>query len=874
VPTLRKVAGIASLCIAMANHVLPAVAKDVVIPAQNLSDRSRNITSDLSEWRGLTLCNGGNGFMEWTADMDAGPRFIHFLYASGERRPCQLLINGKELAHQVLGEMTGGFVAVNLEWKTRGPFDFNKGKNTIRLATRGNMPHLKGLVVSENKKVPNPLVFGNPAAEARVQQEAESEQTAATREKLKLLMPGVEKILFVKRYTLQSTHYYTDFIDGCRNFGGSLCTLSLDDGAVTELAPDLNGGIFGRCNLSYDGRRVVFGHKPELGKGFRIWEVGIDGKGLRRITVDPPDEEDRVEKYRLKWHWGYMHHTDDIHPCYLPDGGIIFASSRCEFGILCDSRDILTTTVLYRMDADGENMQKLTNSSVSESAPSIMNDGTILYTRWEYVDKGAVSVKCLWGMRPDGSVSEEVFGNDVNFPDTMNVGRAVPGSNNLVVAIGGPHMPLGLGTVLLIDTNKDLRTREPMTYITPDTDVRQEHGFNHFIDGRWVRDNKGPLYMDPYPISNKWFLVAHNPDQPWNDTKAYGLYLLGADGKAELFYRDAEISCWMPIPVAARPKPPVPNSSFDPDLARENLARVIVADVYRGMEDVERGSIKYIRVLEQVPRPWKARRFWEGDTYDQQHSVVSKDTHLGLKTMHGIVPVEEDGSAHFTVPADKNIFFQALDEDYMAVQSERTYVNYRPGETRACVGCHEKTKDTPAFGSKSLIAMSRPPVVPGPQPGDKTAGRPIHYPSDVQPILDKHCVRCHDGQKTKAKLDLRGTMTRHFSVSYETMLRHGLLKVIGENHPKTGNVHYVPARGLYAHASKLLALLREGHEDVKLSPREWVRLVTWVDSNGQYYGSYYGRKNLAFIDRPDFRPVPTFDSARGIPPDNPASELQ
>jgi len=868
VPDPYRVVGIVALLIVSAGCASSAAAGDVVVPAKDLSAKSRNITSDLSGWPGLTLCDGGNGFMEWTAEPGAGPRFVHFLYASGQRRPCQLLLNGEERVRHALGEMTGGFVAGNLVWKTYGPFEFNKGKNRIRLAARGNMPHLKGLVVSGNKKVPDPLVFGDPAAEAKAQQKADAEQTAATRKKLEQLLPGVDKILFVKRYTLQSTHYYTDFIDGCRNFGGNLCTLSLDDGTVTELVPDLAGGIFGRCNLSYDGRRVIFGYKPKLGKGFRIWEVGIDGKGLRQVTFDPPDEEQRVKKYRLSWHWGYMHHTDDIHPCYLPDGGIVFASSRCEFGILCDGRDILSTTVLYRMDADGKNMQQLTNSAVSESAPTIMNDGNILYTRWEYVDKGAVSVKCLWGMRPDGSVSEEVFGNDVNFPDTMNVGRAVPGSNHLVVCIGGPHMPLGLGTVLLIDTNKDLRTREPMTYITPDTDVRQEWGYNHFIGGRWVRDSKGPLYMDPYPISEEWFLIAHNPDRPWNDTKAYGLYLLGTDGKAELFYRDPEISCWMPIPVRARPKPPVPHSTFDPELAEKNLARVIVADVYRGLEDTEPGSIRYIRVLEQVPRSWKARRFWDGDTYDQQHSVVSKDTHLGLKVMHGIVPVEEDGSAHFTVPADKNIFFQALDKDYMAVQSERTYVNYRPGETRGCVGCHEKTKDTPGFESHSLMAMRHPAVAPGPQPGDKTAGRPLHYPSDVQPVLDRHCVRCHDGEKTKAKIDLRGTPTRHFNVSYENMLRHKLVKVIGENHPKTGNVHYVPARGLYAHASKLLALLREGHEDVKLSPEEWVRLVTWVDSNAQYYGSYFGRKNLTHKDHPNFRPVPTYESACGIPPLN------
>ena len=273
-----------------------------------------------------------------------------------------------------------------------------------------------------------------------------------------------------------------------------------------------------------------------------------------------------------------------------------------------------------------------------------------------------------------------------------------------------------------------------------------------------------------------------------------------------------------------------------------------------------------------MPRPWAARRRWDGDEYDQQHACISKDAHLGLKVQHGIVPVEADGSAHFVVPADKNIFFQVLDADFMEVQRERTYVNYRPGEARTCVGCHELPNDPPPPSAATPLALRRPPSRPGPQPGETAGARPLHYPADVQPVLDKHCIRCHSGPKPKADLDLTGTATALFCRSYENLLARRMLPIIGENHPKTGNVHYLPAYSLGSHKSKLVAHLRKGHSDVKLSREEWVRLTTWVDSNGQYYGSYYGRRNLRYKDHPDYRTVPTFASASGTPPPGAAAE--
>jgi hypothetical protein len=666
-----------------------------------------------------------------------------------------------------------------------------------------------------------------------------------------------DKLLFIKRYSYQSSHYYTDFIDGTENSGGNLCVLSMKDGKVTELLPSLKDGIFGRYDLSFDGNGIVFDWKEKIGKGFRIFEVGTDGTELKQLTFEPDDEAARVLKYNHHDPSGtarvYHHHTDDMHPCYLPDDRIVFTSTRCEYGVLCDGPDKLTSSILYRIDGDGQNMVKLTNSAVSEFSPAIMHDGRILYNRWEYVDKGQIGVKCLWAMRPDGSGTAEIFGNDIALPPVFNHGRPIPGNNNnLFVTLGTPHFPQsGVGTVIRLDINKPIRTREPMTYITPDIDIRTEGGFHHKVGDKWERNSYGPLYMDPYPVSEKFYLVSYNPDKMWNDVRAYGLYLLDEFGNHVQIYKDKEFSCWQPTPLRPRKKPAVIPSTRS--VKADEPATVVLSDVYVGLEGVQRGTIKYIRIMEQVPRPWDSRQFWEDGA-----PPVSSGSVLGLKVMHGIVPVYEDGSAHFTVPTDRNIYFQVLDENYMEIQRQRTYVNYRPGEKRSCIGCHEMRQLAPA--NKPNMALANRPSAPAPQPGDATAARALHYPTDVQPVLDKHCIGCHSGDRPASKLDLTGEMTWFFTKSYESILDRGLVETTDEGSDFEGTKP-LPPRTIGSHGSKLVQKLMAGHNEIKLSREEMLKITTWVDANAQYYGSWYGRRELDYKDHPNFRPTPDFAEA-------------
>ncbi|MDR0567085.1 MAG: hypothetical protein LBG47_08650 [Prevotellaceae bacterium] len=777
-----------------------------------------------------------------------------------------------------------------------------------------------------------------------------------------LLAQGVEKIAFVKRYTYNANHYYTEYLNSRWMPGGNLCLLSLKTGEVEELAPSLSGSVFGAFDVSFDARRIVFACKTAPDVGYRLYEVGVDGRGLRQLTFSPDDEDEIVETYRID---GYHHGTEDLDPCYLPDGGIAFVSTRCRFGILCDAPDIFTTTVLYRMDGNGKNMRRLSNSSVSENTPCALPDGRIMYTRWEYVDKGAVAVKCLWAMNPDGSGSAEIYGNDIAAPATMIMGRPIPGSPGEYVFTGTPHCcpQNGVGTIIRINTAQDIRTGAPMTYMTPGTDVRTENGiaFRDETDSaRWVLDwlGRGPLFRESYPLSRTEFLVSHKPSGPaWDDSTAYGLYLLHEGGRVEPVYSGKTISCFRPQPLLARERPPVIPSHPDRELAEKNLAECIVTDVYSGMSGVERGAVKYLRILEQVPRPWGARRFYQPsytqDEYDQQHAAITKDTHLGLKIQHGVATVEADGSARFLVPAGRNIFLQALDARYRAIQTERTYVSYMPGEVRSCIGCHEPASQTPGTaGRLTPVALKRPAEMPRAQAGELSAAKTISYARDVQPVWDRRCVSCHNASAAQGGLNLSGRETRLFNESYESLVPerrkfgsgavrdlppeklaqagkdgyytiHGVCSaapastddkhttegkgfyvtsgdggwfvnvydrgllgpVIGENHPKNGNIHYLSAKTLGSYASVLVAMLAPDirladpkarrraerlagvHAAIRLTPEELLQVTNWIDLNCQYYGTYYGRRDTMFRGHPDYRAE--YDVATAISPNPP-----
>ncbi len=275
--------------------------------------------------------------------------------------------------------------------------------------------------------------------------------------------------------------------------------------------------------------------------------------------------------------------------------------------------------------------------------------------------KGIAAVQPLWSMRPDGSGSEEFYGDNITNPGVFWQARQVPGHPRLAVCIGCGHEPLGVGQVLLLNLDHSKRTPGPMISLTPNVKTENLRGLYQLRNGVWREDIFGPFYADPYPLCDKFFLVSCNPDKRYNDQSAYGIYLLDAFGNRVPIYRDPEISCWQPMPLRCRKAPlllPAVGSESpqceEPD--RQDTATVFLSDVYRGLEGVEPGTVKYIRVMEQIPKPWAAEvdplrgEDRRADGFGG-HIAVSCNAHIWIAVLVGIAPVEEDGSACFEVPA-------------------------------------------------------------------------------------------------------------------------------------------------------------------------------------------------------------------------------
>ncbi len=713
---------------------------------------------------------------------------------------------------------------------------------------------------------------------------------------------GTDKIVFVRRRTLTPNHYYTEHINSEFKPGGGICILDLDDGSVREI--DIGRpGVVNRFDVSYDARKIVFDFKDAHMEGYRIYEAVIATGAVTQLTFPPADEDALQARYKVrtlwdsnwaKYHHGqfndYHHGTDDMHPCYLPDGGIVFVSSRCKISTICDGPDIFTTTNMYRIDADGSHLRRLSKDMVSVFCPVVMPSGRIMYHRWEYVDKGATTVKCLWSMYPDGSHTREIYGNDILSPHTIIQGRPIPNAPNKYIALGAYHMDNAIGTVMKIDTNQNIRTDACQTNITPECPWPVWGIDPEF--GPPAKDGPGynAFFREPYPISEELFMVGYKPKGPhWTEENAWGMYVLEDNGQKYLFHKEKDISCWQPMPLKPRVVPGIPTSSYDLTLAAQGKAQCMVSNVYHGMKNTKAGSIKYLRIMEQVPRPWAARRHSSPhaasyDTWGQQHAVVTNRTHLWVAAQWGIATVESDGSANFTVPAHRAIYLQALDAEYRTIQSERTYVNYMPGERASCIGCHE-TPDEATPIADSPLALQRAAEDPcnHAQPGESTGKIVLSYPDIIQPIWDKHCISCH-GSNGAGDLNLQGTETTHFNASYEALLSRP--KGAENNDNLLGllidelgtDARYREAHTLFGNQSVLLKMLglavwnltpsqknRAATLASSCSPNltaaEKAKVARWVDNNCQYYGSYWGRRNLQFKNHPNFRIDVTFDEA-------------
>lgn len=602
------------------------------------------------------------------------------------------------------------------------------------------------------------------------------------------------RLLFVHRQTYDTSHIYTTYFDGSHRFGGGLATLSpvRPDGQVTAIPTGLpDPAIYRDPDLSWDGQRVLFSYKPDGPTPCRIYEVGLDGSGLRQLTNSE---------------------YDDIDPCYLPDGRIMFVSTRCRRVVLC--HNAFTVSVLHIMNADGGDVRCVSANTVNDFTPSVLPDGRVAYTKWEYVDKQLGNNQSLWTVNPDGSNPRHIAGEHWG-PITFWEPRAIPGSNLLITTLA-PHMPIAVGPIALVAPEDVCSSPARFEHITREIPPPRHFG--------WHRPHMG-YYCNPYPLSEDFYLVAHNYGPDDRDPRGYGLYLLDRWNNRDLIYRDPDISCFEAIPVRPQVRPPA-----IPDVATGagDTGTLCVLNIYDGLTGVEPGSVKYLRVVEEIPKPVAA----DCSGPWLQYPVISQAGHLALKRVLGTVPVAADGSAYFRAPANRGLYFSALDDRYMEVQRMRALTEVRAGQTLSCVGCHESRTTAPPL--QRGLAFQREASTIEPPPGGPKAP---DFARDVQPILNRHCLSCHDGPKPAGELSLSPAKTNLFNVAYENLTQRGYVSYVIANDSSTLPLR--PPKYYGSHASRLIAALLTTHRDrVGLSAGEWRELVEWADLNAPYYGTY------------------------------------
>ncbi len=637
---------------------------------------------------------------------------------------------------------------------------------------------------------------------------------------LKNPLLGSHQIAFLKRrrFICQMLHEYLGyFYDYGDISGGGVYVLEAPGRSLA--IRDLIGARLPRGNyttlaLSYDAQTVYFAfarraaEKPDFYSAdrrcFHLFAVDADGTNLRQLTEGP---------------------DDDFDPCPLPDGGVAFMSTRRGgFGRCHNPWEPLPAYTLHRMDADGDNVRTLSFHETNEWHPSVLNDGRVVYSRWDYVDRSAANFHGLWISNPDGTNPTALFGNYTMRINACFQPRAIPGSDRIIFVAGAHHADVGGSLVIVnprqvsLDRNSGENRFEAIDVLTPEVCFPEAPG--------WPKS----YFHSPWPLSEDYFLVSFSFDPlpgmgpgVKRDTET-GIYLMDRFGNMELLYREPGISCMYPVPLTPRSVPPVIPDTLDAQLGDEG--EFVLTDVTRSHLPLPASRpIRELRVFQVLPKT---------------ESHVANQPRLGYanaesaRMLLGSVPVEEDGSAYFRAPARKPLYFQAVDGQGRAVQSMRSVTYLQPGERRGCVGCHEP-RGSLASERRTLAAARQPSRIRAGPDGTK----PWSYPRLMQPVLDKHCVRCHDGKRgsNKSELLLTGEAAGHFTRSYENLKPY--VRWYEWGGATISSIVTRPGH-IGADESRLTKILDDATHGgaVNLSEEERRLFYIWLDGNASFYGTY------------------------------------
>jgi hypothetical protein len=530
----------------------------------------------------------------------------------------------------------------------------------------------------------------------------------------------LQRVVFTKHYNLGGSHYaYTEGQSDAqreRHFkpGAALCVLQMDGlyGTVETLIED-KGGVIRDPDVSYDASRILFAWKKSLNEDdYHLYDYHLSRGSTRQLTEG----------------LGFA----DYEGAYLPSGDIVFNSTRCVQTVDCWWTEVSN---LYTCDGDGRYLRRLSFDQVHTNYPTVTHDGRVIYTRWDYSDRGQIYPQGLFQMNPDGTGQAALYGNNSWFPTTILHARGIPGSQKIVCVFSGHHSHQR-GQLGILDPSRGREEADGAQLIAPVRETRPVR-----VD---AYGQTGAQFQYPYPLSETAFLVTLDPlgSGRRRYERPYAIYWINIDGERELLVSDPAISCNQPVPLRPRPVPHQRPQQVD---YRTETATVFLQDIYQGpgLKGVERGRIKGLRV---VALGFRAAGIGSNRNRGPAGGAlistpVSIEGTWDTKTVLGTARVHPDGSAFFTVPARTPIYFQALDEKGHAAQSMRSWVTLQPGESISCVGCHEAKgmPPPPTAAPQALLAgpQELEPLFDGPPQG-------FSFIRHVQPILDKHCVRCHD----------------------------------------------------------------------------------------------------------------------------------
>ena len=670
------------------------------------------------------------------------------------------------------------------------------------------------------------------------------------------LLHGLDTFIAIKRFEIDCSHVYTYHYEGFRAGGGlylfDVETLKNNPNDEGKLLVESPTGQILSADLSYDGKTILFSWRRQESEPYHLWTVNIDGTGLKQLTDGP-------------WH--------NYDPCWLPDGDIAFLSSRSPQFAYCWNAPV---GILHRMRPDGSRLIRLSDNYLNDFTPTVLDDGCIIYSRWEYVDRPAIPIQSLWTIHPDGTNLNVFFGNRVLSPATFMEARQIPGTSLIVCTMTG-HNGQVPGAIGILDRRLGVDAQESIRNITPEIPIGEvdKGDGNH-----WTIQ----VYSGPYPLDSERFLVsAKGPilvrtfdlDTQTNRPLKEAVLLPAPDNGMRYF-------CAMPI--RPRAMPTVIAGKLD-NQPTEPYATLFLQDVYAGLgPEVQRSEVAAIRIVREMQKTVRIEPHFR--SFGFQFPVISCGATYAGKMVLGDVPVAEDGSAFFKVgvgatraadgygsellrqeindipirvPTTGPIYFIALDHEGRGIQRMRSFTHLMPGEQQSCIGCHESRLSAPLTHSRLAQGARQEPVTPvlpywadvetfAPERADFSPG--FDYVRIVQPVWDKYCTDCHNPHEAPKGIDLSGGYTDYFNVSYDILAsekqgRNGSPYVswIPTYNGHEQNILQIDAKRWGSFNSPLVELIRTGHPDeqgerrFEMDDASRRKVYAWIDLNVPYYGS-------------------------------------